>query len=106
MVKGNLANALYALTNLDEMRAEREAHPKYNDVLKTDNGEITVDTCWVADCCWYETGIQVHGTWYIVQKDISPDMLKTAHERWVKIMRENPFKELRDMWDEDGDLDG
>ena len=105
MVKGNLGNALYAVANSESMRAEREAHPKYNDVLKTDNGEITVDTCWVADCGWYETGINVHDNWYIVQKNIDKSELKAVHDKWVTVMKKEPFKKLRDMWAEDGDLD-
>lgn len=105
MVKGNVGNALYALTNADEMRAQRALHETYNDIFETDNGKITVDTCWVADCDWYETGIKVHDEWYIVQKNIDGSELKAVHNKWVAIMKKDPFKQLRDMRAEDGDLD-
>lgn len=91
---------IWALTNAETMKKEREEHPRFNDEF--DN--IIVDTCYVADCNYYECGVSRDGCWYIVEKNIPESKLKEVYDKWVNKMKENPLRRLYDMHSEEGDV--
>jgi len=66
------------------------------DVFRTEGEGWVVDTCKPPDTNLWETGISRDGekTWSIVEQYKNRDEAKKGHEKWVKLMRENPNREL------------
>ena len=66
-------------------------------------GDITIDTCIPSDTGIWETGIKresVEGAWVIVSQYESDKEAEKGHKQWVKLMKEEPECELKDinMW--------
>ncbi len=70
------------------------------DVLNTTENGWTVDTCCAFDTHIWETGIYPpnSGNCVIVEKYPSgKEDAIIGHEKWVKLMRENPNRKLPDL---------
>lgn len=70
-------------------------------VANFENGELVVDTAAVTDGTHpFETGITSpeynSGKWIIVEAYDTKELAQAGHDRWVKIMTENPPNQLRD----------
>jgi hypothetical protein len=66
--------------------------------LRTEENGWIVDTIMAGDTDRWETGIKVDDReWVIVQQYDCEELAKLGHEKWVKLMREDPQRELRDV---------
>ena len=73
--------------------------------LNTKENGWVVDTVKAFDTGIWETGIDPKstGNWVIVEQYDSDVHAKEGHEKWVKLMRENPNRTLPDL-QRDGDF--
>ena len=51
---------------------------------------IVIDTCYTPDTMKWETGIEVKGEWKIVEIYKDEHDAAKGHEKWVKMVKENP----------------
>ena len=65
------------------------------DALRDEFNNIIVDTCKAPDTGYWETGIR-RDTWIIVEQYDSREEAVEGHKKWVKLMKENPDRELED----------
>jgi len=75
-----------------------------NKVFRTEENGWIVDTCIAHDTGTWETGILPKDSkWVIVEQYEDEQEAQIGHDKWVKLMRENPNTELEDInvWKED-----
>jgi len=68
-----------------------------DNVFRTEENDWLVDTCVAFDTDTWETGINRHGKWTIVEQYEDKEESKRGHNKWVKKMRKNPECNLEDI---------
>jgi len=93
---------------LDFLATFASGNPFSDKQITNEVGNITVDTCLPKDTRIWETGINrpdIEGKWVIVEQYEDEDTAKVGHEKWVKLMTDDPNHSLKDidMWSLDKD---
>lgn len=68
-----------------------------SDVFNDKFNNIVVDTVEAFDTHEWETGIEIDGKWIIVEQYETREKAKSGHNEWVKTMKKNPKKKLKDV---------
>jgi len=69
-------------------------------VFRTESDLWIVDTCRCADTGLWETGIlrpKDTGRWVVVEQYETKQEAEQGHNKWVRLMREDPERELIDI---------
>ena len=99
----NLLEALRKDIMFPEDRDTRIANAITTKIGPGPSPSITIDTCIPGDTPYYETGVRresIEGEWVIVEQ--YPDRLaaEAGHNKWVKLLTEQPtmLLEYIDLW--------
>lgn len=85
-----------------------KGRPHRNDILRLEKEDYIIDTCCTFDTEMWETGVSVKNEngelekhWDIVEQYENREKAVDGHKKWIKLMEENPKRELPDLmlWD-------
>jgi hypothetical protein len=92
------------LQGLESMGSGEEPENR-KTAITTEVGDQVVDTVLTPDTGKWETGIERHGKWIIVQQYATKAEAEVGHQSWVQAITETPDMPLVDVFLEDLDLD-
>jgi hypothetical protein len=89
------------MATIDAMKDAAMGNKPWRDgALREEFDGVIIDTTLtVFDTGKAETGISTDsgGSWTIVEQYEDVGAAKSGHEKWVKLMKENPKRELKDL---------